>query len=126
MKMSEIIDFLNIYPEIKNNKIKIQTAYKLSKCIDFCEQEGKFYTTKLSEILEKYGEKDEHGAFRQDPETKGILISPTNKNICEKELNELLNLEVSFDEKLLIDIKELENFELNMDLFRKLKPFLKD
>ena len=25
-----------------------------------------------------------------------------------------------------IDIKELENFELNMDLFRKLKPFLKD
>ena len=56
MKMSEIIDFLNIYPEIKNNKIKIQTAYKLSKCIDFCEQEGKFYTTKLSEILEKYGD----------------------------------------------------------------------
>lgn len=126
MKMSEIIDFLNIYPEIKNNKIKIQTAYKLSKCIDFCEQEGKFYTTKLSEILEKYGEKDEHGVFRQEPETKGILVNPTNKNICEKELNELLNLEVSFDEKLLIDIKELENFELNMDLFRKLKPFLKD
>lgn len=126
MKMSEIIDFLNIYPEIKNNKIKIQTAYKLSKCIDFCEQEGKFYTTKLSEILEKYGEKDEHGAFCQDPETKGILVNSTNKNICEKELNELLNLEVSFDEKLLIDIKELENFELNMDLFRKLKPFLKD
>ena len=122
MKMSEIIDFLNTYPEIKNNKIKIQTAYKLSKCIDFCEQEGKFYTTKLSEILEKYGEKDEHGAFRQDTETKGILISPTNKNICEKELNELLNL----DEKLLIDIKELENFELNIDLFIKLKPFLKD
>lgn len=126
MKMSEIIDFLNIYPEIKNNKIKIQTAYKLSKCIDFCEQEGKFYTTKLSEILEKYGEKDEHGTFCQDPETKGILVNPTNKSICEKELNELLNLEVPFDEKILIDIKELENFELNMDLFRKLKPFLKD
>lgn len=126
MKMSEIIDFLNIYPEIRNNKFKIQTAYKLSKCIDFCEQEGKFYTTKLSEILEKYGEKDEHGILRQDPETKGVLINPTNKDICEKELNELLNLEVSFDEKLLIDIKELENFELNMDLFRKLKPFLKD
>ena len=48
------------------------------------------------------------------------------KDDCEKEINELLNLEVPFDENLLIDIKDIDNFELNMELFRKLKPFLQD
>ena len=36
MRMNQIIDFLNIYPQIKDNKIKISTAYKLSKCFEYC------------------------------------------------------------------------------------------
>lgn len=126
MRMNQIIEFLNIYPQIKNNKIKISVAYKLSKCFEYCEQEAKFYTTKLNEILGKYGQKDESGALIQDEKTQSVLIDPVLKNECKKELTELLNLEVPFDEKLLIDIKDIDNFELNMELFRKLKPFLQD
>lgn len=126
MRMNQIIDFLNIYPQIKDNKIKISTAYKLSKCFEYCEQESKFYTNKISEIFKKYGQKDANGVLKQDPETKGILIDMAQKDDCEKEITELLNLEVPFDEKLLIDIKDIDNFELNMELFRKLKPFLQD
>lgn len=62
----------------------------------------------------------------QDEKTQSVLIDPVLKNECKKEITELLNLEVPFDEKLLIDIKDIDNFELNMELFRKLKPFLQD
>ena len=126
MRMNQIIEFLNIYPQIKNNKIKISVAYKLSKCFEYCEQEAKFYTTKLNEILGKYGQKDESGALIQDEKTQSVLIVTVLKNECENELTELLNLEVYFDEQLKINVNDIENFELNMESFRKLKPFLQD
>lgn len=126
MKMNQIINFLNVYPEIKNNKIKIATAYKLSKCLEFCEQEAKFYSNKLSEIFEKYGQRDETGVLKQGAEEGTVLIDMEKKNECEQEINELLNLEINFDEELLINIKDIAYFELSVDSFNKIKPFLRN
>ena len=41
MIMNQIINFLNIYPQIKNKKTNIQTIYKLNKIFEFCEKESK-------------------------------------------------------------------------------------
>lgn len=126
MTMHQIINFMNVYPQIKNNKIKIQTAYKISKCVEFCEKEIEFYNTELKKIFESYGEKDSDGNFKCDETTGEIMVKPDKWAECSKEINELLNLEVSFDDKLLIDLNDVNDFTIDVDSFRKIQPFLKD
>ena len=124
MKMIDALNFLEAYSSIKNKPLKINIIYKLSKCLEECEKERDFYQQQLANILNKYAKKDENGNFIYTNEKTGILINESQQQVCEKELSELLTLDININEKYFIKITDIADLELDMETFNKIKPFI--
>ena len=124
MKMIDALNFLEAYSSIKNKSLKINIIYKLSKCFEVCEKERDFYQQQFTNILNKYAKKDENGNFVYTEEKTGILIDEPQQKVCEKELSELLALDINIDEKYFIKITDIANLELDIETFNKIKPFI--
>ena len=124
MKMIDALNFLEAYSSIKNKPLKINIIYKLSKCLEECEKERDFYQQQLANILNKYAKKDENGNFIYTNEKTGILINESQQQVCEKELSELLTLDININEKYFIKITDIANLELDIETFNKIKPFI--
>ena len=122
--MIDVLNFLDAYSSIKNKSFKINTIYKLSKCFEDCAKEREFYQQQFTNILNKYAKKDENGNYIYTNENTGILIEESNQKNCEKELSELLSLEININEKYFIKIDELSDIELDIETFNKIKPFI--
>ena len=124
MKMIDALNFLEAYSSIKNKPLKINIIYKLSKCLEECEKEREFYQQQLANILNKYAKKDENGNFIYTNEKTGILINESQQQVCEKELSELLTLDININEKYFIKITDIADLELDIETFNKIKPFI--
>lgn len=124
MKMIDALNFLEAYSSIKNKPLKINIIYKLSKCLEECEKERDFYQQQLANILNKYAKKDENGNFIYTDEKTGILINESQQEACEKELSELLTLDININEKYFIKITDIADLELDIETFNKIKPFI--
>lgn len=124
MKMIDALNFLEAYSSIKNKPLKINIIYKLSKCLEECEKERDFYQQQLANILNKYAKKDENGNFIYTNEKTGILINESQQQVCEKELSELLALDININEKYFIKITDIADLELDIETFNKIKPFI--
>lgn len=124
MKMIDALNFLEAYSSIKNKPLKINIIYKLSKCLEECEKERDFYKQQLANILNKYAKKDENGNFIYTNEKTGILINESQQNVWEKELSELLTLDININEKYFIKITDIADLELDIETFNKIKPFI--
>lgn len=124
MKMIDALNFLEAYSSIKNKPLKINIIYKLSKCLEECEKERDFYQQQFTNILNKYAKKDENGNFIYTDEKTGILIDESQQKVCEKELSELLTLDININEKYFIKISDIADLELDMETFNKIKPFI--
>lgn len=124
MKMIDALNFLEAYSSIKNKPLKINIIYKLSKCLEECEKERDFYQEQLANILNKYAKKDENGNFIYTDEKTGILINESQQEVCEKELSELLTLDININEKYFIKITDIADLELDIETFNKIKPFI--
>ena len=124
MKMIDALNFLEAYSSIKNKPLKINIIYKLSKCLEGCEKERDFYQQQFTNILNKYAKKDENGNFIYTDEKTGILIDESQQKACEKELSELLTLDININEKYFIKISDIADLELDMETFNKIKPFI--
>lgn len=125
MKMSQVLGFLNIYPQIKNQKLKLPILYKLNKCFEFCNKEAEFYRTQLKEICDKYGQRDENDEFKYDEKTGNLLIQLDHIKECEDEMNSLLGIEVTLDDNYKIPADALDSIEMDMESFQAFAPFLK-
>ena len=124
MKMIDALNFLEAYSSIKNKPLKINIIYKLSKCLEECEKERDFYQQQLANILNKYAKKDENGNFIYTNEKTGILINESQQQVCEKELSELLTLDININEKYFIKITDIADLELDIETFNKIKSFI--
>lgn len=124
MKMIDALNFLEAYSSIKNKPFKINIIYKLSKCLEECEKERDFYQEQLGNILNKYAKKDENGNFIYTNEKTGILINESQQQVWEKELSELLTLDININEKYFIKITDIADLELDIETFNKIKPFI--
>ena len=122
--MIDALNFLEAYSSIKNKPLKINIIYKLSKCLEECEKERDFYQQQLANILNKYAKKDENGNFIYTNEKTGILINESQQQVCEKELSELLTLDININEKYFIKITDIADLELDIETFNKIKPFI--
>lgn len=125
VKITDVVGFINIYPLIKDTKLKFGTLYKLSKYIDTCVKEREFYVDNLNKIFDKYGEKDESGALKLTDDKSGIIIKEDQRDECNKELEDLMAIEVDIPAEPL-KIEELENLELDLSTYAKIKPFVKE
>lgn len=123
VKIIEAVDFITIYPIIKDMKLKFSTLYKVSKYFDACSKERDFYVENLNKIFDKYGERDESGGFKLTEDKTGIIIQDDKRDECNKELEDLMDIEVEIAADPL-KIEELENLELDLATYAKIKPFI--
>lgn len=122
--MSNIINFNVFYNEVRNAKIPLKLAFKLSNLTKAVNEKTEFYREELQKILKEYGEFDENGNIIPTDNGRGIKVKPGTEVECMTKINELQSLEVELPD-ITFDIEEFGNIELTLDVFNIITPFLK-
>ena len=124
MNISDVLNFPSFYEYIKKEKMDIKTAYILTlikKEVDFHLE---FYQTELNEILSKYAQKDKNGNYIKTPDNLGISILPNCQEDCKKEVQDLLNLEITYSAPYL-ELSNFDNLKISPELLESILPFMK-
>lgn len=123
LKMYQIIPFENFYTRIKSCVLPIKISYKLSKLARAIEQEKTFYQSKVQEIIEEYGERDENGELKLTDDKTAFVIKEDKVLECQQKMNELLELEIDIEE-IKFSIDDLEDLKLSPQEMDALIPFI--
>ena len=123
-KMSNIINFNVFYDEVRNAKIPLKLAFKLSNLTKAINEKTEFYREELQKILQEYGEFDENGNIIPTNDGRGVKVKPGTEMECMTKINELQSLEVELPD-ITFDIEEFGDIELTLDVFSIITPFLK-
>lgn len=122
--MSNIINFNVFYDEVRNAKIPLKLAFKLSNLTKVINEKTEFYREELQKILQEYGEFDENGDIIPTDDGRGVKVKPGTEIECVTKINELQSLEVELPD-ITFDIEEFGDIELTLDVFNIITPFLK-
>lgn len=125
IKLVEILKFENFYSKIKGKNLPIRTAYKLTKFFNKVDEEIKFFQTRIKEICETYGERDENNNFIPLEGGAGIKVKEDKIEDCQKEIYDLSNLEVEIP-AISISLEELEGLELSIEELYPILSFIKE
>lgn len=81
---------------LMHRQFPVKISYAISKNISKLESDLKIYNSEREKIINKYCKKDEEGNLVID-ESNNYSIEEEYIDICNKELNELLDIEVDID-----------------------------
>lgn len=95
--MMNIIDFRNNINFLQYTSVPLKAAYKINKIKQALDKEFDFYSTKFQEIVDKYAQKDDNNEPVFSEDGSQILIKDGEIENCNKELEDLQNLEVEID-----------------------------
>lgn len=123
LQMSNIINFNTFYNEVRNSKLPLKTAFKLSNLTRAIDEQLTFYREKLQEILREYGEFDENGNIITINNGNGIKVKEGTEVECMTKINELQALEVELPD-IKFSLDDFGNIELTVEIFNIITPFL--
>lgn len=109
--------------KISHSAMPAKTAYKISKLSNFLKDDANFYTERLSQIIEQYGEKDENG----EPviSGNGYKIQEDKTDECAAAIKELSEIEAAIPDAK-INLSELENIELSPNDIAAIYDFIEE
>lgn len=109
--------------KISHSAMPAKTAYKISKLSNFLKDDANFYTERLSQIIEQYGEKDENG----EPviSGNGYKIQEDKTDECAAAIKELSGIEATTPDTK-IYLSELDNVELSPDDIAAIYDFIEE
>lgn len=109
--------------KISHSAMPAKTAYKISKLSNFLKDDANFYTERLSQIIEQYGEKDENG----EPviSGNGYKIQKDKTDECTAAIKELSEIEAAIPDAK-IYLSELDNVELSPDDIAAIYDFIEE
>ena len=123
IKLLEILRFENFYSKIKDKKLPVKTAYKLTKFFNKVDEEIKFYQTRIMEICEAYGERDKNNNFIPLEGGAGIKVKEDKIKECQLEIQALSDLEVEVPQ-ITVSLEELDGLELSIEELYPILPFI--
>lgn len=126
LTLTEIKGFLNAYQNMARQSVEINLAYRLSKMKVKMQDDGAFFDSQMSAIIDKYAEKDENGkpVYMNDGNT--IKILPDKLTECKEELNKLNNMQVEVEDFEPLTLKDLSYFRMSLTDMESLIPFIKE
>ena len=124
MKIQDILGFQEIYSEIANIKLPLQTVYKLAKISQKLEQEFNFYQTNFNKILDEFALRNEDGTYQVSEDGTSVKLQPDKVNECGRRVEELQNVTISEPDEYL-SINELGDINLTLTQMNKLMPFIR-
>ena len=109
--------------KISHSAMPAKTAYKISKLSNFLKDDADFYTERLSQIIEQYGEKDENG----EPviSGSGYKIQKDKTDECAAAIKELSEIEATTPDTK-IYLSELDGVELSPDDIAVIYAFIEE
>lgn len=121
IKLSTIIQSRDILSRLINQKMPVSAAYKIMKISKAIEEEVTFYTKRLQELIEKYGDKGKDNNYILND--GNVQIKKGLEEECNKEISELDNLEVDLPD-IILSLEDLSSTELTPREIFILEPFL--
>lgn len=113
LKMQDILNFTTFYEAVKDEKLAIKTAYRLTKLTKAIENELGFYREKLQAIINQYAQLDENGKPVPTEDGAGVKLRPETEADCYAAIYELQDIEVELpDIKFTFD--EFEGTQLTI------------
>lgn len=109
--------------KISHSAMPAKTAYKISKLSNFLKDDANFYTERLSQIIEQYGEKNEDG----EPviSGNGYKIQKDKTDECAAAIKELSGIEATMPD-IKIYLSELGGVELSPDDIAAIYDFIEE
>ena len=124
MKIQDVLGFQEIYPEIANIKLPLQTVYKLAKISQKLEQEYNFYQSNFNKILDEFALRKEDGSYEVSEDGTSVKLQPDKISECARRIEELQNVTISEPDAYL-SIDELGDINLTLTQMNKLMPFIR-
>ena len=103
-------------------KMPIEISYKIMKIIQAIEREENFFSKKMNEIIQEFGDKKENGELIF-LENGNIKIKDGKEQECQKEIKELNELEIELPDYK-IKLEDLNNISLSPKEIYSLDPIL--
>lgn len=126
LKIHEVLALQKLYNKLSKQELPIRLNYKLTKLYKNIESDFEFYRTRMTEIINIYGLKDDNGQFILTDNGAEVKIQPDKVNECQYKINELMNLETSELPILKLKLDELDNISLTMQEMAILEPFIEE
>lgn len=116
----DLFSIRRISEKIQKEVFDIRTQYKLLKLKAAADQEYKIFIEQLTNLSDKYGDKDEHGEL-QVSANGGVKVKPEFVKVFGEKLAQLEDLEVTVPD-IYFTLDELQNLKLTME---ELEPFMR-
>ena len=113
LKMKEITNFTIFYEAVKDSKLSVKTAYRLTKLTKAIENELGFYREKLQAIINQYAQLDEEGKPIPTEDGTGVKLRPETETDCYEAIYELQDIEVELPD-IKFTFADFENTQLTM------------
>lgn len=111
---------------LKNIKMSIKTAYKLSKLSNLLDNEIAFYQEQYKKIIDLYAERDENGEYKFiDEAQQNIKIQSDKVKEASSAFEELQNLEVELPD-IYFTLDEFEKIEITPEDISGIIDFIKE
>ncbi|MEG2246299.1 MAG: DUF1617 family protein [Peptostreptococcaceae bacterium] len=91
-----IVENTSFLANLSNTQLPIRVSYAIAKNISKIEKELKIYNSERQKLLDKYCIKDDDGKNKIDEDNQ-LKIADENLEDWNKEINELLDIEVDID-----------------------------
>lgn len=90
MKLSTVVNAIPVISKLMSKELPVIQSYAVAKLARRIDEETKLYNEQRQKLLQKYGEQD----------GDKYVIRPENVDVCNGELEELLNIDVDIPEKI--------------------------
>ena len=124
MKMYEVLSLQEFYVTVKDKKLPLKTAYKLSRLMKRVEEELQFYNQEFNKILDEYAKK-ENNSFVFSKDGSSIEIIPGKEEECNNKIIELKTLEINLDD-FSFTLDEFDGIDLTIAQMSSLLPLIKE
>ena len=92
----KMVTILSMVNDIARISLPVKVSYAISKNIGKIEKELGDYNTERSKLLDKYAHKNEDGELEVTKD-QNVTIKPENIEKWNKDINDLLDIEVEVD-----------------------------
>ena len=121
-KSSNLENLQAVIFKIKNKTFSLETQYKFLKILKVIEPELEIYNEQKALLIEQYAARNEDGSYVQD--VNGIKIDPSRAVECQKRIEELNAMEISFHD-IYFKLEEFIGLDLTLEDLMYLDPFVK-
>lgn len=124
LKLQQLVQIKKVFMPLVRVKLPSKLAYKIFKYIKAIELEENFFSEKIREIANEYGQKDTHGKFLTD-ENEQLIIPEEKREAFSKAMSELNELEVETPDTF-FTVDELAPLPLSVLDMELLKEIIKE